>query len=119
MAYMERINVVDPLYGEAIAVKIAMEQALRLGWSHVCFESDSLVLCNAINEPSSAPPWNIAEIVIFIRDQLKQNKSWQVRWIPRTANRMAHFLAKWAFSTEFLGSIPVDKIPACISLCDL
>lgn len=83
MAYMKRMNAMDTLYGEAVAVKTAMEQATRLGWNRAQFECDSLSLCHEVNSSLSTPLWNIVEIVDAIRDQLRRNTRWQISWIPR------------------------------------
>lgn len=64
--YMERCNAVDPLLGEAQAVMIAMKQASQQGWSHVYFECDSLMLCNAILDVTATHLWIIEEPVAVI-----------------------------------------------------
>lgn len=119
MVYIERINAIDPLLSEAMAVSTAMEQAARMRWKPVTFECDSLLLCNEVNTVPTNPIWSTAEIVSSIKDQLRGNPEWQVRRLPRTANRMAHLLAKWAFSSNLEGSVPLDRIPDCIKFCDL
>ncbi|KAB1199315.1 hypothetical protein CJ030_MR0G025174 [Morella rubra] len=58
--YIDRINAMDPLLGEAIAVSTAMTQASRLGWRKVVFECDSLLLVTEINSKPDPPLWSIS-----------------------------------------------------------
>lgn len=44
IAYIERLGTIDLLVGEAFALAEAATLAKQRNWSHVIFESDSLVL---------------------------------------------------------------------------
>ncbi|KAB1219516.1 hypothetical protein CJ030_MR3G012312 [Morella rubra] len=82
-------------------------------------ESDSLTLGNEVNNSPDHTIWIIAEQVEAIEDLLKRFPDWQIRWIPRKANRMAHLLAKWAASSGEEGVIPLDTTPVFVKFCDL
>ncbi|KAB1206661.1 hypothetical protein CJ030_MR7G001525 [Morella rubra] len=55
---MERVQDVDPLVGETMAVVCAVELALEKRWTHALFESDSKLLCDELaSERDLARKW--------------------------------------------------------------
>lgn len=70
-AYMEHIEAMDPLVGEAVAATHAVELALQFDWPRVRFESDCKLLCDDIMHVDSSPCKKIADLIDSLRCSFK------------------------------------------------
>lgn len=65
-------------------------------------ESDSLMLIDQILEVHSAPDWLIEAEVVTIRQLLDTHCRWNLRWVSRDCNVLAHNLANWGLYSGML-----------------
>jgi ribonuclease HI len=99
------------LEGEAMALIEAMEEVVHRGYSYVIFESDSQLVVDAI----SSRQVGLSEFSILIsriQSLLRMNNYFEVKYVKRQANKVAHSLARAAFSM-FRRCI-FDLAPRCI-----
>ena len=117
-AYMERIQAVDPFMGETMAAVRAVELALEKRWTHVLFESDSMLLCDDL--ASELPPcWKVEAMISSLQQSFKAQSAWALHWVPRRLNQQAHLLAQWAAHLKISGFMDSSCIPLSILSCDL
>uniref|UniRef100_A0A803QB76 Reverse transcriptase domain-containing protein n=1 Tax=Cannabis sativa TaxID=3483 RepID=A0A803QB76_CANSA len=98
----------DPLAGELYTLTWGAEQAVKLGLKNVIFQSDSKGAVEAINgalSKNSDMHFNITDLVNRFLDSAKKFELWEACWIPRTANGVAHAVAKWANRSSHVGEI--------------
>lgn len=83
--------------GEGLAILVALEKALALGWRKLICESDSQVLINFLNDQKVTDVnWKLARIVQQILHISSLMDMVIFAHIPREWNRAADCLAKWA-----------------------
>jgi ribonuclease HI len=97
--------------GEAVALVEAMEEVIRRGLSYVSFESDSKLVVDAINlRQTGASEFSL--LISHIQSLLSLHNYFEVNYVRRQANKVAHYLARAAF---FMSSRRVfDLVPPCI-----
>jgi ribonuclease HI len=99
------------LEGEALALLEAVNLAVRNGWNCVVFESDSQTLVHSVVTNNDGIS-EFCAIVSSIKDKLSMLSNFEVKFVRRQANMVAHSLARagisWA-SHRF-----IDVIPPCI-----
>jgi ribonuclease HI len=97
--------------GEALAMVEAMEQVIHRGFPYVIFESDSKVVVDAIHSSQSGVS-EFSLLISHIQSLLRLHNYFEVKYVRRQANKVAHFLARAAFS---LSSRRIfDYVPPCI-----
>jgi ribonuclease HI len=99
------------LEGEAMALIEAMEEVVHRGYSYVIFESDSQLVVDAI----SSRQVGLSEFSILIsriQSLLRMNNYFEVKYVKRQANKVAHSLARAAFSMSRRRIF--DSAPRCI-----
>jgi ribonuclease HI len=100
------------LEGEAMALMEAMEEAIHRGLSPIIFESDSKLVVDAISSRQSGVS-EFSILISRIQSMLSANNYFEVKYVKRQANKVAHYLARAAFS---LSSRRVfDLVPPCIA----
>ncbi|XP_060969854.1 uncharacterized protein LOC133037062 [Cannabis sativa] len=104
-----RENFSDALCGEAAACSLAVSVARDLGYKYVIVESDSSVVINAINGKESR--WAIDNYISFCSKSSHSFSSCCFSFISRSCNFAAHNVARWAFSHQTFGPLPVDSVP--------
>ena len=99
------------LEGEAVALLEALHFADANRWDRVVFESDSSTLVQALSSPCQGDSEFYA-IVSSIIYQLSLHSNFEVKFVRRQANMVAHSLARaacsWASHRIF------DSYPSCI-----
>jgi hypothetical protein len=99
------------LEGEAVALLDAIHFAVGNRWDRVVFESDSATLVEALPSPGHGDSefYAIVSSIIF---QLSLDSNFEVKFVRRQANMVAHSLARaacsWASHRIF------DSYPSCI-----
>lgn len=84
----------SPLQSEAMAIREAL-RFLETHRSHpIIIESDCLNAVRLANSPPSRPHGKSPSILEEIRHLTQGNPSFKISYIPRQANRVAHWLAK-------------------------
>jgi ribonuclease HI len=99
------------LEGEAMALLEAMEEVVHRGYSFVIFESDSKLVVDAL----SSRQVGVSEFCILIsriQSLLRTNNYFEVKYVKRQANKVAHSLARAAFSMSRRRIF--DSVPRCI-----
>ncbi|XP_060965595.1 uncharacterized protein LOC133034516 [Cannabis sativa] len=104
-----RENFSDVLCGEAAACSLAVTAALDIGSKYVIVESDSRVVIDAINGKGSR--WAIENYISFCTKSSHSFSSCYFSFISRSCNFAAHNVARWAFTHQTFGSLPVDSVP--------
>ena len=87
------------LEAEAKALEAGVEFARDVGISEAEFESDSLVLCNAVQGLIS-PPVSVLNVLAGVMNQLSRFRQWSITHIKRQGNVPAHLLAQYAKDVE-------------------
>jgi len=99
------------LEGEAIALLDAIHFAVVNGWDRVVFESDSTTLVQALSSLGHGDS-ELCAIVSSIIYQLSLHSNFEVKFVRRQANMVAHTLARatcsWASHRIFY------SYPSCI-----
>ncbi|GAU31898.1 hypothetical protein TSUD_270830 [Trifolium subterraneum] len=90
----QRLNTLE---GEAMAIKEAMEEMVQRGFSHVIFESDSKIVVDAITL-SHRGISDFSLLISSIKSILVLNPNFEVKFVKRQANMIAHSLARVAYS---------------------
>ncbi|PNX68533.1 cytochrome p450, partial [Trifolium pratense] len=82
---------------EAMAMLEAMKAAIHLHMERVSFESDSLIVVKAVHaKHSGSSEFNL--LIDNIKNLLVLNPKFEVKFVKRQANSVAHLLAKAANS---------------------
>jgi ribonuclease HI len=100
------------LEGEAMALVEAMHEMIHRGFSKIIFESDSKLVVDAI----SSRQGGISEFSILIshiQSLLCTHNYFEVKYVRRQANKVAHSLARAAFSMSRRRIF--DSAPRCIT----
>jgi ribonuclease HI len=99
------------LEGEAMALTEAMEEVMHRGLSHVIFESDSKLVVDAISSRQAGIS-EFSMLISNIQSMLRMNNYFEVKFVKRQANKVAHSLARAAFSMSRRRVF--DSVPRCI-----
>uniref|UniRef100_A0A803PQ85 Reverse transcriptase zinc-binding domain-containing protein n=1 Tax=Cannabis sativa TaxID=3483 RepID=A0A803PQ85_CANSA len=105
----------NTLCGEAEACCLALEEAKACGVESLILESDSRVVINALNGKESR--WELDNYVSFCKNTSPFFISCMFQYVSRQCNFMAHNVAKWAFSHQMFGSVPLSSM-ADIIFCN-
>ncbi|KAK2399000.1 hypothetical protein QL285_048880 [Trifolium repens] len=97
--------------GEAMAVIEAMEEMMERGISFVTFESDSKLVVDAISSKQVGLS-EFSTLIAHIQNLLRMNNYFEVKYVKRQANKVAHSLARAAFSMS--RRCIFDSVPRCI-----
>jgi len=99
------------LEGEAVALLEALHFANANRWDRVVFESDSSILVQALSSPGHGDS-EFYVIVSSIIYQLSLHSNFEVKFVRRQANMVAHSLARAACS--WVSHRMFDSYPSCI-----
>lgn len=97
----------------------------KLGWE-MSSNSDSMWV-SALQEKYcrgrqflAAPASSGASCGCFtaVQQLLSQHPMWQISWIPRIANVMAHNVAKWGLNSSSVGDFLSTNVPSIIMDCE-
>jgi ribonuclease HI len=97
--------------GEAMALVEAMKEVIQRGLQYVVFESDSKIVVDAISSRQSGVS-EFSLLISFIQSLLTMHNYFEVKYVRRQANKVAHHLARAAFSMSRRRIF--DSIPPCI-----
>ncbi|PIN06401.1 hypothetical protein CDL12_21050 [Handroanthus impetiginosus] len=98
-AFASPLSVHDAKLVEVEILVLALSKFLMLNWK------------------TSDISWASRFQIEMDRDLVHRWHRWQIKKIPRVANRVAHNLAKWAFDLMWDGPIPPNSFP--FSCCNL
>ncbi|GAU40431.1 hypothetical protein TSUD_397500 [Trifolium subterraneum] len=104
-------TVISSVEGEAWALLLAMEEARHRGMDRVQFESDSKVLIDVIHMKRRGNS-EFLSIVHDILDFMSSFLNFEVKFVKRQANSVAHTLARAANSWSCFHRF--ENIPLCI-----
>jgi ribonuclease HI len=108
-------NIVNSSYsvveGEALAIIEAMEELSYRGLQSVIFESDSKQVVDAISSTQNGIS-EFSILIAHIQTLLSSHNYFEVKYIKRQANNVAHTLARAAYSMS--RRCIFDSIPRCI-----
>jgi ribonuclease HI len=101
-------NVIE---GEALALMEAMKEVIQRGFHFVIFESDSKIVVDAIHSRQSGVS-EFSLLISSIQSLLSLHNYFEVKYVRRQANKVAHYLARAAFSMSRRHVF--DSVPPCI-----
>ncbi|XP_024630414.1 uncharacterized protein [Medicago truncatula] len=101
----------SPHEGETLGLWQAMSWAFSSGFQNVIFETDSKMLVDAVHSDSAGIP-KFYVIVSKIRGLLALHYNFEVKFVRRQANMVAHTLAKATISN--VNRHVYDYAPLCI-----
>ncbi|XP_060965447.1 uncharacterized protein LOC115720378 [Cannabis sativa] len=107
-----KLDFSNALCGEAMACCLALQEAKARGVKFLILESDSRVVINALNGKDSR--WEIDNYVSFCQITSPFFIGCTFAFVSRQCNFMAHNVAKWAFSHQRFGSVPLSSMPETI-----
>jgi ribonuclease HI len=90
----EKLNIIE---GEALAIREAMCEIIQRGFTQVIFESDSKVVVDAIHSRNVGVS-EFCSIISSIQSLLLLYPNFEVKFVKRQANSVAHTLARAAYS---------------------
>jgi hypothetical protein len=102
----------DPIFGEALAARLAASLASSLNLSKFTIEGDSHIVIMALQHPSIVQDWRIESLISDTIASLPSSSSWQARKVNRSANFCAHHVAFWAAARSHSGCIPTYFPPS-------
>ncbi|KAM6588245.1 hypothetical protein CsatA_010850 [Cannabis sativa] len=105
----------NALCGEAMACCLPLQEAKVWGVKFLIPESDSRVVINALNGKESR--WELDNFVSFCKITSPFFIGCMFDYVSRRCNFMAHNVAKWAFSHQRFGLVPLSSLPETI-LCN-
>jgi ribonuclease HI len=97
--------------GEALALIEAMEEIICRGYTYVSFESDSKLVVDAITHRQTGVS-DFSLLISHIQSLLSLHNYFEVKYVRRQANKVAHYLARAAFSMS--SRRVFDSVPPCI-----
>lgn len=80
--------------GEAWGVHETLKWALQMGFSSVVVETDAQRIRDAVNRPEELDDTIFGDLIAASKVILRQNSGFEVRWVSRNANSVAHALAR-------------------------
>ncbi|CAL1361929.1 unnamed protein product [Linum trigynum] len=86
-------SIVDPLVAETLVFREAIQWCQALGFPPVMFESDAKVLIDKVNA-NDAQDGRVAAIMEEIVNLLAMNGGFQVRFVGRNSNKIAHSVVR-------------------------
>ena len=84
---------------EAKALEAGVEFAKDVGIREAKFESDSLLICNALQGLTS-PPSSVMNVLSGVMNQVSYFRQWKITHTKRQGNVPAHLLAQHAKNIE-------------------
>ncbi|KAI8553628.1 hypothetical protein RHMOL_Rhmol05G0030900 [Rhododendron molle] len=97
-------SVSSSLQGELVAIRQACGMISDLGYQNALVESDSQVAIK-LSVSELVPPWEVSAVVWDIR-KMREDLNIIFGWVKRTANKLAHVVAKKALK----GLLPRDWV---------
>ncbi|GAU35379.1 hypothetical protein TSUD_57280 [Trifolium subterraneum] len=85
------------LEGEAMTLLEAIREASFRGWSNIVFESDSKIVVDALQTNHTGVS-ELSSIFMSIKSLLHCNSNFEIKFIKRQANMVAHTLARAVIS---------------------
>ncbi|KAM6593104.1 hypothetical protein CsatA_000807 [Cannabis sativa] len=107
--YTARVDFANVLCGEAAACCFALDIAKNHAFKFIMVESDSRIVINALNKTESR--WELENHVSFCIRSSSSFISCIFCHTSRNCNFSAHNVAKWAFTHQRFGCLPIHSIP--------
>ena len=78
---------------EATAIKLALDYAVSIQPCPVQIELDCKILVEASRDPSKLVQWECFDVMVDIAGSLASSEFINISWVPRSANKAAHWIA--------------------------
>ncbi|XP_041027004.1 uncharacterized protein LOC121267221 [Juglans microcarpa x Juglans regia] len=96
---MPRSNISSPGFAEVNALWRAMQLGAELGIEHTIFKGDALGIIRAVNSKDENWEWNGPKVEV-IKAVLANRPFWKIQHTYREGNKVADFLAKFAYTVN-------------------
>ncbi|XP_010241360.1 PREDICTED: uncharacterized protein LOC104585986 [Nelumbo nucifera] len=83
---------------EAFALFEGIKLALQLDLNLIIFEGDAKILIDSLLEINPNPPWSLRVLLSSCKNLLDRLPDYSVTFTPRSGNKVAHKLARFALS---------------------
>lgn len=100
----------NPFCAETEAAIQALKRAQELHLEKIHFEGDAANVILALQGVVRFEDWRAKAKLDEGHRLLSQHLYWSVGFTPRKCNSTGHWLAKWATSLSFCGSVPTDSL---------
>jgi hypothetical protein len=107
----------SPVYGEALAAKLASVLVTTLKLDRFILEGVSQIVILSLNNPSLSMDWHIDHVISDSLASFQVSSNWEARKINRSANFCAHYAAYRAAARVIPGCIPSFSPPSSIRIC--
>ncbi|KAF4386516.1 hypothetical protein G4B88_006772 [Cannabis sativa] len=105
----------NPKLGEARAVCLAAETAVKAGLCKVMFQTDNLVVVKAFeSHEECCVDFRLQTAKVQFLNWCSKLSDWKIFHIPRKCNFMAHNIAKWAIASNTEGQINPQTLEATV-----
>ena len=96
---VSKLNVGSPFVAETVALWRALTLCEELNVWEAVFEGDALGVIQAINSKEESWEWS-GQLIEDIRGILVNRPLWKIQHIYREGNKLAHFLATFAYNVK-------------------
>nr|XP_023927580.1 uncharacterized protein LOC112038979 [Quercus suber] len=114
-AWTEQIEPSSPLVGKAKAALCAIKRAIENGFSKIIVEGDAWNVIDPLSSAGKTPHWSIMEVITDILDLVKCFEAIVFSFVYREGNVPAHLLAQWAAFVNWVGPVPISKVPLLVT----
>ncbi|CAM8944513.1 unnamed protein product [Rhodiola kirilowii] len=97
---------------EGVALKMAMEEAVKKRWSKVVFVTDNLEVYELLLK-GRPPGKSVSSWFLACKSMMECNQEWRIEHVLRDANEVADFLARKALRENWGWSL-VMAVPSCL-----
>uniref|UniRef100_A0A803QDC9 RNase H type-1 domain-containing protein n=1 Tax=Cannabis sativa TaxID=3483 RepID=A0A803QDC9_CANSA len=117
-AFTTKLFYRDSLAGEIASLCSGAEAAVQLGLKMVIFQSDSVGAIEAVKSNSQSIAslnHNVQQLVTKFQGLTSKLVLWEINWIPRKLNGVAHEVAQWAIRTYIFGRVGLPNFDSFLS----
>lgn len=107
-----QVGCLAPAAAEAKVVLLAIQLCREMGLSQVHFEGDAKSVVDSVNSAHVDSSW-MGHVVDDIRLEVQAFPQWQLFFVRREGNQVAHLLAKYAVR-HFENNLWLSMPPDCI-----
>ena len=101
LAMSKKVYTTSPLQAEVETIFGVAQVANSLGLEHVCLESDSKLVIDALHDKVEEIPSRIRSCCAAVLFLFESQSSWVFNWVKRGANNAPYVLARWSLCHSY------------------